>query len=45
MALGADFFRSHRIYVSQAQRQVYVSYTGGPVFQADLGDSGPSASR
>jgi predicted aspartyl protease len=45
MALGADFFRSHRIYVSQAQQQVYVSYTGGPVFQADLGDSGPSASR
>jgi predicted aspartyl protease len=33
MLLGADFFRSHRVYVSRGQRMVYVSYVGGPVFQ------------
>jgi len=33
MLLGADFFRSHRVYVSLGQRTVYVSYEGGPVFQ------------
>lgn len=33
MLLGADFFRSHRVYVSPSQRMVYVSYVGGPVFQ------------
>lgn len=35
MLLGADFFRSHRIYVSRSQRKVYVSYEGGPVFASD----------
>ncbi|MBV8682299.1 MAG: aspartyl protease family protein [Caulobacteraceae bacterium] len=35
MLLGADFFRSHRIYVSRGQRKVYVSYEGGPVFAED----------
>ncbi len=34
MLLGADFFRSHRIYVAMSQRKVYISYVGGPVFQA-----------
>lgn len=34
MLLGADFFRSHRVYVSRGQKKVYVSYMGGPVFQA-----------
>jgi predicted aspartyl protease len=33
MLLGADFFRSHRVYVAREQRKVYVSYMGGPVFQ------------
>jgi hypothetical protein len=33
MLLGADFFRSHRIYIAMSQRKVYVSYVGGPVFQ------------
>lgn len=33
MLLGADFFRSHRVYVSKAQSKVYVSYVGGPVFE------------
>ena len=34
MLIGADFFRSHRVYVSLSQRKVYVSYVGGPVFSA-----------
>jgi predicted aspartyl protease len=34
MLLGDDFFRSHRVYVSLAQRKVYVSYVGGSVFSA-----------
>jgi hypothetical protein len=34
MLLGADFFRSHRVYVSLGQRKVYASYLGGPVFSA-----------
>lgn len=33
MLLGADFIRSHRVYVSRGQRMVYVSYVGGPVFR------------
>ena len=33
MLLGADFFRSHRVYVARGQRKVYVSYMGGPVFR------------
>lgn len=32
MLLGADFFRSHRIFFSREQRKVYISYQGGPVF-------------
>ena len=32
MIIGADFFRAHRVYISKAQRKVYVSYVGGPVF-------------
>jgi hypothetical protein len=34
MLLGADFFLSHRIYVSNAQRKVYFTYNGGSVFSA-----------
>ncbi len=30
--LGADFLRSHRVYISKSQNKVYVSYSGGPVF-------------
>ena len=33
MLLGADFFRSHRIYVAMSQKKVYASYIGGPVFK------------
>ena len=32
MLLGADFFVSHRLYVSNAQRRIYFTYTGGRVF-------------
>lgn len=34
MLLGADFFLSHRIYVSNAQGKVYFTYNGGSVFRA-----------
>jgi predicted aspartyl protease len=34
MLLGADFFLSHRIYVSNAQHKMYFTYNGGPVFSA-----------
>jgi tetratricopeptide (TPR) repeat protein/predicted aspartyl protease len=32
MLLGADFFLSHRIYVSNTAGHVYFTYNGGPVF-------------
>lgn len=32
MLLGADFFLSHRIYVSNDQHKMYFTYNGGPVF-------------
>jgi tetratricopeptide (TPR) repeat protein len=32
MLLGADFFLSHRIYVSNNQHQLFFTYNGGPVF-------------
>jgi len=32
MRLGADFLRSHRVYVSSSQRRIYFTYNGGPVF-------------
>jgi tetratricopeptide (TPR) repeat protein len=30
--LGADFFLSHRIYISRDQHKLYFTYNGGPVF-------------
>jgi tetratricopeptide (TPR) repeat protein/predicted aspartyl protease len=33
MLLGADFFLSHRILVSNSQNLVYFTYNGGPVFR------------
>ncbi len=36
MYLGADFLRAHRVYVSESQRRVYISYEGGQVF--DISD-------
>jgi tetratricopeptide (TPR) repeat protein/predicted aspartyl protease len=32
MLLGADFFVSHRIFVSNRERRAYITYNGGPVF-------------
>lgn len=32
MLIGADFFLSHRIYVSNSQHKLYFTYNGGPVF-------------
>jgi tetratricopeptide (TPR) repeat protein/predicted aspartyl protease len=37
MLIGADFFLSHRVYVSNAQRQMYFTYNGGPVFDVSTG--------
>jgi tetratricopeptide (TPR) repeat protein len=35
MLLGADFFLSHRILISNSQKRVYFTYNGGPVFRLD----------
>lgn len=35
MLLGADFFLSHRIFVSRAQGRIYFTYNGGQVFRLD----------
>ncbi|HEY2177879.1 MAG TPA: retropepsin-like aspartic protease [Caulobacteraceae bacterium] len=43
MLLGADFFRSHRVYVSGQQHKVYVTYAGGPVFQTNAAPRTPQA--
>jgi len=32
LVIGLDYFLSHRIYVSRLQRQVYITWNGGPVF-------------
>ena len=32
MLLGADFVRSHRVFLALEQHRVYASYQGGPVF-------------
>jgi tetratricopeptide (TPR) repeat protein len=32
MLLGADFFIAHRVYVSNSQRRLFLTYEGGPVF-------------
>lgn len=32
MLLGADFFIAHRVYVSNSQHRLYLTYEGGPVF-------------
>lgn len=34
MLLGADFFVSHRLYVSNLQHRIYFTYTGGRLFDA-----------
>ncbi len=32
MLLGADFFISHRLFVSNREHKIYITYNGGPVF-------------
>ena len=32
MLIGADFFISHRIYVDNATNRMFISYTGGNIF-------------
>jgi len=41
MLLGADFFLSHRIYISRTQGRVYFTYNGGPVFTLEQGAPPP----
>lgn len=36
MLLGDDFFLSHHVYVAKAQRKLYFTYTGGPVFRLEV---------
>jgi tetratricopeptide (TPR) repeat protein/predicted aspartyl protease len=43
MLLGADFFLSHRIFVSYKQHKIYFTYNGGPVFRIE-DSSGSKAS-
>jgi tetratricopeptide (TPR) repeat protein/predicted aspartyl protease len=41
LLLGADFFLSHRIYVSKSQNRIYFTYNGGPVFRPPEQDKEP----
>jgi tetratricopeptide (TPR) repeat protein/predicted aspartyl protease len=43
MLAGADFFLSHRIYVSNSQNRLFLSYNGGPVFY--LATHSPTAAK
>ncbi len=36
MLIGADFFLSHRVYVSNAQKRIFFTYNGGPVFDLSV---------
>jgi tetratricopeptide (TPR) repeat protein/predicted aspartyl protease len=42
MLVGADFFLSHRIYVSNGQHQLFFTYNGGPVFNLKSTPSPPA---
>jgi predicted aspartyl protease/regulator of sirC expression with transglutaminase-like and TPR domain len=35
MLVGADFFLSHRVFVSTSQRKLFFTYNGGPVFRLE----------
>jgi len=43
MLLGADFFLSHRIMVSNSQDKLYITYAGGPVFDLRRKPAAPAA--
>lgn len=44
MLLGADFLQAHRVLVAHSQRQLYLSYVSGPVFDVRPPPSPPSGS-
>jgi tetratricopeptide (TPR) repeat protein/predicted aspartyl protease len=41
MLVGADFFLSHRVFVSNSQHKLYLTYNGGPVFNLANAASAP----
>ncbi len=41
MLIGADFFLSHRVLVSNSQGRIYFTYSGGPVFQLEHAAGAP----
>jgi tetratricopeptide (TPR) repeat protein/predicted aspartyl protease len=43
MLIGADFFLSHRVFVSNSQHRLYLTYNGGPVF--NLANAVPAPTR
>ncbi len=43
MLVGADFFLSHRVYVSKDQRKLYFTYNGGPVFNLEADPAAASS--
>jgi tetratricopeptide (TPR) repeat protein/predicted aspartyl protease len=45
MQLGADFFLSHRIFVSNSQHRLYLTYNGGPVFNLANTEGQPVAQQ
>ena len=46
MLIGADFFLSHRLFVSPAGRHLFLTYNGGAVFSLTTdGEMGPSTTR
>ncbi|TPG18678.1 hypothetical protein EAH87_11405 [Sphingomonas koreensis] len=44
MLIGADFFLSHRVYVSNATHRMFFTYNGGPVFDLSVHHDTPTAS-
>jgi len=43
MLIGADFFLSHRVYISNSQHKIYFTYNGGPVFRLERASGGAAA--
>ena len=43
MLIGADFFLSHHIYVSNRQHRMYFTYDGGPIFDLTAHQAPPDA--
>jgi tetratricopeptide (TPR) repeat protein/predicted aspartyl protease len=45
MVIGADFFLSHRVYVSNKQKRLYFTYNGGRVFDLTSPASAPAGTE